>query len=64
MCAVEAETRLKDLAPKYNLLVNENHNTLSLTINRKARNATAWVMDRGIIFNSTITCKDGIDECF
>ena len=63
-CAVEAETRLRDLAPKYNPLANENHDTLSLTINRKARNAAARVMDRGIIFDPTITCKDGIDECF
>lgn len=63
-CAVEAETRLNDLAPKYNPLAIGQHDMLSLTPNRKARNANARATDRGITFDPTITCKDGIDECF
>ena len=63
-CAVEAETRLNDIAPKYNPLAIEHHDTLSLTPNRKARNTVARATDQGITFDPTITCKDGIEECF
>jgi ribonuclease HI len=55
---------LNDQAPKYDPLAIEPHDTLSLTPNRKARNTTAQVLNQGIIFNPTITCKDGITECF
>ena len=64
-CAVEAETRLNDLAPKYNPLAIEINDNLSLTPNRKARNEAARTReDCEIIFDPSITCKDGIEECF
>ena len=64
-CAVEAETRLNDIAPKYNPLAQEQHDNLSLTPNRKARNVAAHATTKkGIIFDPSITCKKGIEECF
>ena len=64
MCALEAEARLNDITPKYNLITHERHNTLSLTPDRKARNNIAGMERKGITFDPTITCKDGIAECF
>ena len=64
LCALEAETRLNDIAPKYNPIAHEHHDTLSLTPDRKARNSLARIERKGITFDPTITCKDGIAECF
>ena len=50
-CAVEAETCLNNIAPKYNPLAIKHHDTLSLTPNRKARNTIARTTDQGITFN-------------
>ena len=63
-CAREAETRLSDIAPKYNPLAVEHHDTLSLTPDRKARNSGDPVEGQQRLFDPTITCKNGIDECF
>ena len=60
-CALEAKTHLRGIAPKYNPLVIEYHDTFSLTPNRKRRNYDAC---QGMLFNPTITCKNGIEECF
>ena len=60
-CALEAELRLSEIAPKYNPLAIEYHDTLSLTPDRKRRNYDAR---QGLLFDPTITCKDGIQECF
>jgi hypothetical protein len=50
-CAVEAKTCLNDITPKYNPLTHEQHDTLSLTPNRKAWNAVAHATTRkGILF--------------
>ena len=64
LCALEAEARLNDIAPKYNPIAHEHHDELSLTPNRKARNSIAKMTKKGITFDPTITCKDGIAECF
>jgi hypothetical protein len=37
-CAIEAATCLNGIAPKYNPIAIEHHNTLSLTPDRKAKN--------------------------
>jgi hypothetical protein len=63
-CAVEAKTCLNDITPKYNPLTHEQHDTLSLTPNRKAWNAVAHATTRKGILFASITCKDGIEECF
>lgn len=63
-CALEATTRLNKIAPKYNLLAFEHHDTLSLTPNRKARNNDGRTEGEGVLFDPSITCKDGIQECF
>lgn len=63
-CALEAMARLNDIVPKYNPLAIEVHDTLSLTPNRKARNSNDREEGSGILFDPTITCKGGIDECF
>ena len=63
-CALEATARLKDIAPKYNPLAIEHHDNLSLTPNRKARNGDARTEGSSVLFDPTITCKDGIEECF
>ena len=63
-CALEATARLNDIAPKYNPLAFEHHDTLSLTPNRKARNNDARSEGEGVLFDPSITCKDGIQECF
>ena len=63
-CALEADARLNDIAPKYNPLAIDLHDTLSLTPDRKARNSDAHEEDRGVLFDPTITCKKGIEECF
>ena len=63
-CALEAGARLNDIAPKYNPIAVEHHDTLSLTPNRKARNIIARQEKRAICFDPSITCKDGIAECF
>ena len=60
-CALEAKTRLNEIAPKYNPLAIEYHDTLSLTPDRKRRNKDA---SQGLLFDPTITCKKGIQECF
>ena len=64
LCALEAEARLNDIAPKYNLIAFEHHDTLSLTPDQKARNLLAKIEKKEIAFDPTITCKDGIVECF
>ena len=64
LCALEAEARLHDIAPKYNPIAYEQHDTLSLTPDRKARNIIAKMEKKDIAFDPTITCKDGIAECF
>ena len=64
LCALEAKARLSDIAPKYNPIAHEYHDTLSLTPDRKARNSIAKMTKAGIAFDPTITCKDGITECF
>ena len=63
-CALEAVTRLNGIAPKYNPLAIEHHDTLSLTPNRKKRNRAACQEGQSRLFDPTITCKDGIQECF
>lgn len=63
-CALEAVTRLNDIAPKYNPLAFNSHNTLSLTPDRKARNGDTHEEGQRILFDPTITCKEGIEECF
>lgn len=42
----------------------EHHDTLSLTPDRKARNRIARQERKAICFDPSITCKDGIAECF
>lgn len=49
-CACEAETRLKGIAPKYNPLAIEHHDTLSLTPDRKTRNQNAKQEGHGTLF--------------
>lgn len=63
-CALEAKLRISDIAPKYNPLTYTHHDTLSLTPDRKARNEEARIEGKGIAFDPSITCKDGIAECF
>ena len=63
-CALEAESRLHEIAPKYNPFAREHHDTLSLTPNRKTRNNDAREEGQKVLFDPTITCKNGIDECF
>lgn len=63
-CTLEALNRINDIAPKYNPLAFEPHDTLSLTPNRKARNSDGRSEGEGVLFDLTITCKDGIQECF
>ena len=65
-CAEEAVRRLDDIAPKYNPLTLKHHDeTLSLTPNRKAKNREARRTEDGeVTFDPSITCKDGIAECF
>ena len=63
-CALEAVTRIGDIAPKYNPLALEVHDSLSLTPNRKARRGDVPGDGEGILFDPSITCKKGIDECF
>lgn len=64
VCAVKAETRLRDIAPKYNPTAIEHHNTLSLTPDRKARNKITRQEGKAICFDPSIMCKDGIVEYF
>ncbi|KAH9048607.1 hypothetical protein EDB83DRAFT_2202141, partial [Lactarius deliciosus] len=63
-CATEALIRINDITPKYNPLAIENHDDLSLTPNRKAKNKHAHEVGEEILFDPTITCKEGIEECF
>ena len=64
-CAEEAATQINDIAPKYNPLVIEVNDNLSLTPNRKGKNREAHREEETeILFDPTITCKDGIAECF
>ena len=63
-CALKAETCLKDIAPKYNPLAIDPHDTLSLTPDRKARRGNPRNEDHKVLFDPTITCKKNIDECF
>ena len=65
-CAEEAAIRINDIVPRYNPLAIETHdNNLSLTLNRKRKNKDAhWEEETEILFNPTITCRDGIAKCF
>ena len=64
-CVEEAAIRINDIVPKYNLLMIETHDNLSLTPNRKRKNKeTHWEEETKILFDPTITCKDRIAECF
>lgn len=44
--------------------MHEIHDNLSLTPFRKTRNVTACAEMREILFDPTVTCKDGINKCF
>ena len=57
---------MDDIAPKYNPLTLKHHDeTLSLTPNCKAKNREARQTEDGeVTFDPSITCKDGIAECF
>lgn len=63
-CALEAETRPNDIAPKYNPIAFDPHDNLSLTPDRKTRNTATKEEGEGILFDPTITCKDSIAKCF
>ena len=64
-CAEEAAIQINDIIPKYNPLTIEVHNNLSLTPNRKRKNMEVhWEEETEVLFDPTITCKDGIAECF
>ena len=63
-CTLEARARLNDIAPKYNPIAIEHHDMLSLTPDRKARNVITRQERKAICFDPSITCKDGIAECF
>ena len=65
-CAEEAAARINDIVPKYNPLTIGTHNdSLSLAPNRKRKNNNAHREEETeILFDPTITCKDGIAECF
>ena len=63
-CATEALTRINLIEPKFNPLLEERHDTLSLTRRRKDRNEAARTTDGVITFNPSITCKNHLSECF
>ena len=63
-CANEAHTRLNLIPPKYNPTRHDPPDGLSLTKSGKQRNRTASQNDRVVIFDSTITCKESLAECF
>ncbi|KAH9066737.1 hypothetical protein EDB87DRAFT_1553419 [Lactarius vividus] len=59
-CPAEALTRIHDIVPRLNPLnPGDPHDNLSLTHLRKTQNARAKKDDKEIIFNPSITCKDG-----
>ena len=64
-CAMEALTRINLTFPKMNpLLRDAHHGNLSLTPNRKARNSTAKDNNETILFDSSMTSKRSLAECF
>ncbi|KAH9015245.1 hypothetical protein EDB83DRAFT_2211757, partial [Lactarius deliciosus] len=63
-CATEAALRINDISPKYNPYAPERHDDLSLTPNRKEKNRKAHESEGEVLFDPTITCKEGIEECF
>jgi ribonuclease HI len=64
-CAIEALTRIEQIALKLNPISPGNeHGNLSLTQRRKKGNVTARAQDGDILFDPTITCKTDLAECF
>ncbi len=55
---------ISNISPKYNPTAIERHDDLSLTPNRKAKNKKAHDKGEEVLFDPTITCKEGIEECF
>ena len=65
LCAMEAQTRLGQIAPRLNPMTPGNaHGNLSLSDSRKRRNQHAKERNEAIIFDPTITAKKDLAECF
>ena len=64
-CALEAQTRIQLIFPKFNPLIpGERHNTLSLTRRYKERKKATCKTNGEIIFDLSITNKNNLAECF
>ena len=63
-CAEEALTRLNLIPSKYNPTRQDPLDSWSLTKSRKVRNQEARQHDEVVIFNTSMTYKESLAECF